>query len=988
MSTLGIRALGPLEVVSDGAPVAMSAAQQRVVLECLALRANAVVSSDFLVEAVWRGNPPAKPGPQLQVYVANLRRVLDPERPKGEPSKRIVSRLGGYVLTVNNDELDLLRFRELVAAGGLEVQAGDLVEGADCLRQAVALFKGSVFPDLADLELFRPELDALEETRLDAYQDLIDVELALGRHNAIVGELQSLVAQQPYRERLWASLVLSLYRSDRQADALAACRDARSVFAGELGIDPGPRLRELERLVFQQDASLAAPSLNGSRRIRPRLDNLPVALTPMVGRESELDEVCRLFAADACRLVSITGPGGTGKTRLALAAASKLQARETDGVCWVDLVPLTLAEQVPATLAAALGLEDPGGTDPMRVVTSFLRSRRMLVIFDNFEHLPDAWHVVVNLLTTAPDVRILTTSRHPLGLRAEHEYQLAPLALPPQDLWIPPELLQEIPAVKLFLTRGRSVRPDWSLNTVNGEIVARLCRRLDGLPLAIELAAAQLRQRSESEVLSDLEVSLSSLQAAFRDLPDRQRTLTATIAWSYRLLGVSERALFDELGVFSADPTLTAVSRVHGSSPEEEENVEAMLRALAGHSMLRLYSDSGGAIRVSMLQPMKEYARNCISSRSDAADVRRRHAEFFLDLGRAFGPELWGPDQVEAFRVLHADALDLRGALIWAAGPDGSTELGLHLFGQLWHYFELAETLSEPCQIAQELLAAKGNVSPALTAPALSGTATLCWLLGRNDVANKLHHQALDAFRTAGNDEGVAWTTMCLAVQAAELNDMDTAQGLAAQALAHPHASPRTRVAALIVLERLAFYSGDFDRASELSREGVALARQLGDRWLVAIAVANLADGLEQSGDYDSAEALLCEAMRAGLELGAQGNIVVFLESAARLYVEQHRIELASRVLASADAYRIDHGHPLNVSERPRVDATKSKARMDAGPIGFALAWAAGQALTITQMATELIHSRNLGGHQEIASVPSLLGTVSGQVAISAAPWS
>lgn len=992
MTTLWIRALGPLEVVADGVPVALGAAQQRIVLECLALRANTVVSTDFLAEAVWGSNPPAKPGPQLQVYVANLRRVLDANRPKGEPSTRVVSRLGGYVLAATSNELDLLRFREHVVAGGMEVQAGDLVQAAEILRDAVGLFGKAVFPDLADLELFRPELDALEEARLDVYQDLIDIELALGRQTALVGELQSLVAQQPYRERLWASLVLALYRSDRQADALAACRDARNVFLGDLGIDPGPRLRDLERSVLRQDRSLDAPSLNGHRRVKPKLDNLPAALTPMVGREAELDELRSLFEADGCRLVTITGPGGTGKTRLALAAASKLKTGETDGVCWVDLVPLTQAGQLPGALAAALGLQDLGGMDPLRVVTSFLRSRRMLLIFDNFEHLEDAWHAVIELLTAAPDIRILATSRHPLGLRAEHEYQLAPLELPPVDTSIPAHLMQEIPAVKLFLIRGRSVRSGWSLNTENSAIVARLCRRLDGLPLAIELAAAQMRELSESELLADLEVSFSSLPAAFKDLPDRQQTLTATIAWSYRLLGLSERRLFDELGVFAADPSLTAVASVHGSiSGEKEEDVEARLRALAAHSMLRLYIDTGGAPRVSMLQPIREYARDLIASRADASDVHRRHAEFYLGLGKTLGPKLWGRDQVEAFRVLQADAPDLRVSLLWAAGPDGSPELGLHLVGELWHFWELAATLTEPCEIALELLAAKGNAAPALIAPALSGTATLCWLLGRNEEANRLHHQALTAFDNAGNDEGVAWTTMCLAVQAAELNDMDAARGLAAQALAHPHASPRTHVAALIVLERLAFYGGDYDRANELSREAVGLARPLEDRWLLAIAVTNLADVLEQSGDYDSAETLLYELIRAGLELGAQANIVVFLESLARLYAEQHRVELAIRILGASDAYRVDHGHPLNVRERPRVDATINRTRMEAGPIGFALEWAAGQRLTITQMAAEVVPSNHLSSPQEVDSVQpesSPLDTPFGQVALSAAPWS
>ncbi|PTT69751.1 AfsR/SARP family transcriptional regulator, partial [Arthrobacter sp. HMWF013] len=219
MGALWIRVLGPLKVIAGGTPVSVGSGKLRIVLETLALRSNSVVAADFLAEAVWDGRPPAQPGPQLQVYVANLRRLLEPDRPKGVPSQRLASKPGGYLLAVVEDELDLLQFRARVAAGESAVQAGDLTGGGEQLRQAVELFTGPACPDLADVELLGPDLDELEEARLDAHQDLIDVELALGRHGTLVGELKRLVQQHPYRERLWAALVLAQYRADRQADA-------------------------------------------------------------------------------------------------------------------------------------------------------------------------------------------------------------------------------------------------------------------------------------------------------------------------------------------------------------------------------------------------------------------------------------------------------------------------------------------------------------------------------------------------------------------------------------------------------------------------------------------------------------------------------------------------------------------------------------------------------------------------------------------------
>ncbi|BAS07810.1 putative HTH-type transcriptional regulator Rv0890c/MT0914 [Arthrobacter sp. Hiyo4] len=644
---------------------------------------------------------------------------------------------------------------------------------------------------------------------------------------------------------------------------------------------------------------------------------------------------------------------------------------------------------MPAAVAAALGLQDRAGEDPLKVAARFLRSRRLLLVLDNFEHLEEAWPVVLDMLTAAPGLRIMATSRRRLGLRAEYEYELAPLALPAFDPPLQPRVLREVPAVKLLLARGRAVRPHFELDNANAAVLTRLCHRLDGLPLAIELAAAQLRDHSETELLDDLEVSLAALPAAFRDLPDRQRTVTATIEWSYQLLDETERQLFDQLGVFAADPTVAAVSRICGSTPATEAEAEDLLTGLAHHSLLRRYADAAGAKRVSMLQAIREYARDRLASRGEAATVRRRHTEFYLGLAETVGPRLWGHDQVDAFRLLNADAPDLRAALLWAIGPDGSTDLALRLVGHLWHYWELTGDAAEQCEIALKLVAVTPNAPPALKAPALSGTATLCWILGRNDEASDFHHRALEAFQAAGNDQGVAWTTMCLATQAAERDDAVSAQRLAAEALSLPQSSPRTRVAALIVLGLSAFYAGDQARALKLCRECVERARPLGDRWLLGIALVNLAECTELAGDHDTAEQLLYEALGAALKLGAQGHVVAFLESLAGVYAAEHRAELAIRVLSAADAYRTDRGIPLYPAEQHRVESVITKARTEAGPIRFGLAWAGGQALTLTQMLLEVLQAKKESSQQQPAAdlhfhVPAEQSTKS---ALNAAPW-
>lgn len=985
MSALWIRALGPLDVVVGGEHISVGGAKQRIVLACLALRANTVVTTDALIEALWADNPPSKPGPQLQVYVANLRQILEPGRPKGVASHRLVGRAGGYLLSVAGQELDLLRFRERLHCGELAVETGDLAEGAECLHQAVELFSDPIFPDLADVQLLRAELDKLEETRLNSYQDMFEVELALGRHAELVGEIQAVLAENPYREGLWAQLVLALYRGGRQVEALAACRKAHRVFTHELGIDPGPKLRDLENLVLQQDPSLAPPAHDVRRRVRQRMDNLPSEHTPLVGRDAELEDICTLFATEGCRLLTITGPGGTGKTRLALSTAGQLGGQMTDGVCWVELAPLSDASQVPAAIASALGLEDRAGSDPLGASTRFLRPRRLLLVLDNFEHVDEAWAVVVDLLTLAPELRILITSRQPLNIRAEYEYDLAPLALPPLDPPLPRELLMKVPAVQLFLARGRAVRPHLELRSDNALTVTRICHRLDGLPLAIELAAAQLRKRDEHALLHDLETDLSVLSSEYRDLPERQRTLSATISWSYQLLSETERSLFDRLGVFAGDPSFEAVQAILGNSSEPDA-AESVLSALNRHSLLRQYKDNAGIGRASMLQAIREFARGRLDRIDEAASTRQRHAEFYLRVADELGPQLWGLNQVDSFQRLRDDAADLRKALLWAAGPGSLKNIALRLVGSLWHYWELTEDVSEPCDIAGKLLSDSAEASPELRAPALSGTATLCWVLGRNAEATKLHEESLQAFSRAGNEQGVAWSTACLAVQAMERNDTATAQRLAEEALSMPQAKPRTRIAALICLSRLAFYAGRYSLALNLCKKSAALAREMSDRLILGITLTNLAESTEQIGDYDTAEKLLLEALAATLELGAQANIVGYLESLAGIYLHQDRIELAIRVLAAGDAYRSDRSHPLPAPELRHIESLLAEARTQAGPIRFGLAWAGGHALTIAQAVQEVLQSGTPSRCPEVTGSNSR-AVLAAEGALDAAPW-
>jgi predicted ATPase/DNA-binding SARP family transcriptional activator len=953
-----IRVLGRLEVLVDGAPIRLGGIKQRIVLAMLALRANSEVSRDALIEALWADQPPDRPTGVLQVYVANLRRLLRSSvggADQGCPE--IVSHAAGYSLKARPQELDLLEFRRCIHFADEGANRGDLVAAAEALRRAGHLVKGEPFPDLAEVGACRAELADLEESRLRAVEDLFEIELALGRHAAVVDEAQLMVVRHPFRERLWASLVVGLYRCERQADALTACRRARRLFRDELGLDPGEALQQVEQEVLRHDPALRAPVPISRRRRHSSFDNLPTPVTPMVGREAELDDVVSLLADSDTRLVTVTGAGGIGKTRFALAVSQRAESSLPDGVCWVDLADVGDAALVPMVIAAALGVGERAGADPLEIASAFLRNRHLLLVLDNFEQVDAAWPVVVQLLGSAGELRILVTSRWALQIRGEHELELQPLELPPADDKLVGPDLARIEAVQLFVDRGRAVSREFALTYDNARVISRICQGLDGLPLALELAAAQLRRRSAEAVLELLNAGVGKLPATIRDLPARQQTLHATIAWSCRLLDEPVRDLFEQLGVFAGSPTLEAIEAICVTSRSQAGDLAGRAAALVDHNLLRNGHDPREVPRYSMLQSIREFAREAMATRRDATDLRRRHAEHFLNISEMFGPQLSGPAQGSAFGRLKADGAELRAALVWAAGPDGSLELALRLIGCLWHFWELVGDVDEPGRIAETVITRLSDQPAHMAGPALSGAATLSWLRGRTTEAAALHGRALQAFDDAGEQEGVAWSNVCLAVQANEQGDFANARQFAKTALAHRGASHRTEACACVALGYIAVHEADYANAEAWHRRSVDLARQAGDRWLLGLTLVNLADCRERSHDYANAEALLRDALTTSAETGGGVLSTACVESFAAVEQARGHSENAIQLLAAAATYRTDTALPLNSQERQRIDAVLAQAHIAVGAIRFAIKWAAGTTMTLSEAADKVLGS-------------------------------
>ncbi|MDN3352936.1 BTAD domain-containing putative transcriptional regulator [Actinomadura sp. DC4] len=868
--------LGPLDVRDGSArPIDVSGPRLRALLIRLAVDAGRTVSTERLIDDLWGDSPPAGAANALQALVSRLRGVSGHDV--------VESRPGGYRLAVDPGQVDAVEFERRVT----DARSGsDPAARAPALRDALGLWRGPALADVASAGFASAPIARLEGLRLEAVEERIEADIALGRAARLVPELEELTALHPLRERLRGQLMRALYAAGRQADALTVYEETRRTLADGLGVDPSPALAEVHLSILRGEPDAPGPAL------APRT-NLPAQLTSFVGRATEIERVRDLLGA--ARLVTLTGPGGTGKTRLACEAASRMAGATPDGVWFVPLAPVRGALDVPQAVLVAIGIPEPVRilearemVRPLDRLTDALADKRLTLVLDNCEHVLDAVATLADrLLTTAPGVRVLATSREPLGITGESLCPVPSLSLPPEDT--DAESARSYDSVRLFTDRAAAVRPGFALDADTVAPVVRICRALDGAPLAIELAAARLRALTPVQVADRLDDRFRLLNVGSRTALPRHQTLRAVVDWSWELLDDAERRVLRRLAVFNGGATPESAEEIL------DEDVIDVIASLVDKSLVMATGDT--EVRYRLLETVRAYATERLAEAGEDKRLRDAHAAYFLDLAEQAEPELRGHDQLIWIERLTAERDNCNTALQHAIDTR-DVDTAIRLVGNLAWFWILLDYEAEAGQWAIEVWKiADGEAPPgAEDAYAICGfTATMVTEMLRDE--GPQHDTILDSLQGAvamvpENSTHPA-LAICRPLVRIFSGDIDGAFDELDRLAEHPH--PWTRAAQHIFRAYLTMSLGDIDQAAEAAAAAYAAFGEVGDRWGMVGALTGMVE-------VDLVRGRPTEAIRASEEAQSYAAAGISPDQTAALLIQNGRAHVVAGDYAKARA--------------------------------------------------------------------------------------
>ncbi|MBN6040313.1 BTAD domain-containing putative transcriptional regulator [Amycolatopsis sp. 195334CR] len=823
--------LGPLAVWDAcGQPVKVPEVKVRALLANLLVHRGGPVSADRLIEDLWAGRPPGGSANALQTKVSQLRRVLGREQVVREPA--------GYRLLVTGDRIDALRFEELVEGARA---VGDPAVRCGLFADALALWRGPAYGGVTEALFARAEITRLEELRLTVFEDQAEVRLELGEYAALAAELGEVVTRHPLRERLRTIHLRALYQAGRQGEAMRSFHDLRQRLDDELGVPPGPAVTALHEAILRQESRLAPP---------PRRTNLPTPLTPLIGRREAVGRVREPLSADPdTRLVTLTGLGGVGKTRLAIAAAREMTARFPDGVWLVELAGLGAAstvDEIAERVITTLGLCDTAATEPdladlVAWLCQAVADKRFLLLLDNCEHLVEPVAALAGaVLAAVPGARLLATSQEALDIPGEVVHHVPPLDLPEDT-----DPMRSS-AVELFVARASAAAPGFKLDAGNAEAVAAICRRLDGIPLALELVASRLRALSPAQLADALADRFTLPAVRGRGLPARQRTLRAMLDWSWELLTAEEQTLLRRLAVHADGCTTAGAEAVCAGRGLPAADVLDLLSRLVDRSLVVRDGE-----RFRLLESVAAYSLERLAEAGELATTRAAFVRYHTESAEQADDRLRGPDQRRYLERLDTETVNLRRALELAVADDDS-EHALRLVNALAWYWFLRSKLTE----------ARRSLHAALsTGASPHSVVARAWLAG-------MELRSLPAVSAGGDPaEGVgdpvlrARLRWFVGTGLHSAGRPDEGRRMVEESLAGARAAGDRWAEAAALVERVHPSTAD----AEL---GAALFDDLGDRWGRLRAARSRALIAERDGDPARAERLHRESLPVAEELG------------------------------------------------------------------------------------------------------------------------
>jgi len=930
VNILHIRLLGEFSLVYGDQPVtAVNTARLQSLLAYLVLHRDAPQSRYYLAFQFWPDSPESQARTNLRKLFHQLHQAL--------PDADRFLRADAQTVQWRPDapfSLDVAEFERAVAGAG----------SRQALQEAVTLYRGDLLPSCYD-DWITPERERLRQAFVEALERLARALEDEGDSQTAIGCAQRLLQYDPLREATYRRLMRLHALSGDRAGILRVYETCAAVLQRELGIEPGPTTREARDRLLRMEPPAVAPSPP------PALHNLPAPTTSFVGREREIAQVKQLF--ERSRLVTLTGAGGCGKTRLALRVAEDLVAEYPDGVWWVELAALSDPALVCPTVAATLGVREQPGRPLEAVLAAVLQPKRLLLLLDNCEHLAAACarHVEA-LLYACPGLRVLVTSREALGIAGETTWVVPSLSVPPQPSPANDRLAHVAPyeAVRLFVERAAAALPAFILTDENAAAVAHICRRLDGIPLALELAAARVKVLSPQQINARLDDCFNLLTEGSRTALPRHQTLQATMDWSYDLLSEPERILFRRLAVFAGGFTLEAAEAVcadEGQDGIPPDRILDLLSHLVDKSLV-VVEARGQAARYRLLETAREYARERLRQAGEEDWARSRHLDFFLRLAEEVRPHKMRPGDMSAFSRVGQEYDNLRAALEWSAAAPERAERGLLLAGLLCEFWQFGGYAREGCNWLKRLLAQSGEAATAAArARALQGMVELAVYLGDFGAAHSSSEQALALYRQLGDKPGIAYALLILGGQVAEAQEeWAAARPPLEECLAlYRDLGDRAGIAAATIeLGYLAYWEGKRAEGCALIEEGLTVQRELGLVTYASRAAFLLGHIARQEGQYALARSRYAESIAGfgqvpyGLfyELAAFGCLAAAegqFERAARLYGATERVGEAAGIAM------VPHEHTWH-------DPAVAAARAGLSEEAFAAAWAASRAMT------------------------------------------